>query len=170
VLICNNSEPSIKNKVNNNQLKGGAIMERFKLFEEIINRSNAKEWEDAKSEWILKDISISDYPESCLCGHYPIKELCFLRNIYTGQEVIIGNCCVKKFIAPESDRMFQAVKRVKRDESKSLNSEMIEHAFEKCWINDWEYFFYQDTFKKRNLSHRQLAKRKAINEKILERI
>lgn len=71
---------------------------------------------------------------------------------------IVGNCCVKKFIRLPSDKIFQAIKRVRKDNEKSLNAEAIEHAHKKQWINDWEKDFYIDIMRKRNLSSKQLQK------------
>lgn len=79
----------------------------------------------------------------------------------------MGNCCVKKFIGLPSDKIFKAVKRIRKDEQKPLNAEAIQHAYEKNWINEWEYSFSIDTMRKRNLSEKQLATRIKINQKML---
>ena len=80
---------------------------------------------------------------------------------------IVGNCCVNKFMGLPSEKIFQAVKRIRKDIDKSLNCEAIELAYSKDWINEWEYKFYADTLKKRLLTEKQASKRKQINEKIL---
>jgi hypothetical protein len=36
-----------------------------------LKASRATDWEVAKSEWRLVEISEVDEPETCLCGHYP---------------------------------------------------------------------------------------------------
>jgi hypothetical protein len=79
----------------------------------------------------------------------------------------VGNCCVKKFIGLPSDLIFKAVKRVRKDNQKSLNAEAVEHAFRKGWINEWEYSFSIDTMRKRVLSAKQLQTRMKVNEKML---
>lgn len=145
-------------------------MGEFKLIQEIVSLSVADTWEFAKSEWELSEIYFSDEPETCLCGHYPIIELCEIRNKENREIAIVGNCCVSKFIGLPSEKIFQAVKRVRKDSEKSLNSEAIELAYSKDWINDWEYEFYIDTFRKRRLTEKQTLKRKQINEKILANI
>jgi hypothetical protein len=46
-----------------------------------------------------------DYPDPddhCVCGHY-IEENCYIYNPDSGEILIIGNCCIKKFI-PKSGR------------------------------------------------------------------
>ncbi len=145
-------------------------MGEFKLIQEIISLSVSDTWEFAKSEWELSEIYFSDEPETCLCGHYPIIELCKIKNKENREIAIVGNCCVSKFMGLPSEKIFQAVKRVRKDSEKSLNSESIELAYSKDWINNWEYEFYIDTFRKRRLSEKQTLKRKQINEKILANI
>jgi len=142
-------------------------MSEYKLTEEILKRSQSKVWDMAKLEWKLNEIYEADEPETCLCGHFPIIEICILQNKLNAQFATVGNCCVKKFIGLPSDLIFQAVKRVRKDNQKSLNTEAIQHAYEKGWINEWEYKFTIDTMRKRNLSGKQLQTRMKVNEKML---
>jgi len=101
-------------------------MSEYKLGQEIVARSVAKVWDTAKTEWGLHEIYEADEPETCLCGHFPIIELCVLINRRNGQLATVGNCCVKKFMGLPSDLIFQAVKRVRADSGRSLNAESIE--------------------------------------------
>jgi hypothetical protein len=142
-------------------------MSQFKLTAEILKLSQAQVWDLAKQEWTLHQIYEADDPETCLCGHYPIKEICTLRNKVNGHMATVGNCCVKKFIGLPSDLIFQAVKRVRIDNQKSLNAEAIQHAFEKDWINEWERNFSINTMRKRALSSSQLQTRIKVNMKML---
>ena len=127
-------------------------------------------WDAAKLEWQLAEVYEADEPETCLCGHFPIIEICVLSNSVNGNTATVGNCCVKKFIGLPSDKIFQAVKRVRKDNEKSLNAEAIQYAFEKNWINEWEKDFYFDIMRKRNLTSRQLSKKIQINEKMSRNI
>ena len=145
-------------------------MAEFKLIKEIISLSVSDTWVIAKTEWELNEIYFADEAETCLCGKVPIFELCELKNTKNNELAVVGNCCVKKFIGLPSDKIFQAVKRVRKDGGKGLNGEAIELARSKNWINEWEYNFYVDTFRKRKLSEKQLIKRRQINEKVLFRI
>lgn len=142
-------------------------MSQFKLTEEIIRRSNSEIWDSAKLEWTLHQVYEAEEPETCLCSHFPIMEICIIRNQLNGQFATVGNCCVKKFIGLPSDRIFQAVKRVRKDNQKSLNIEAIEHAYKNNWINEWEYNFSIDTMRKRSLTNKQLQTRIRINETML---
>lgn len=142
-------------------------MSEFKLTKEIIDLSVSKVWDVAKLEWSLAQIYEADEPETCLCGHFPIIEICILQNKLNRKQATVGNCCVKKFIGLPSDKIFQAVKRIRKDNEKSLNSEAIAHAYRNAWINEWEYKFSIDTMRKRKLSINQLQTRKRVNEKML---
>ena len=142
-------------------------MSEYKLTSNIIQLSQSDKWDIAKLEWSLSEIYEADEPETCLCGHYPIIEICTLKNKLNNNLATVGNCCVKKFIGLPSDKIFQAVKRIRKDNQKSLNAEAIEHAFVKGWINEWEYKFSLDTMRKRKLSAKQVQTRKNINEKML---
>jgi hypothetical protein len=145
-------------------------MPQFLLTTEIISRSVAKTWDEAKLEWALLEVYEAEKPETCLCGHFPIIELCVLSNRRNRLQATVGNCCVKKFIGLPSDRIFLAVKRIRKDPSKSLNAEAIQHAFERRWIGEWEKNFYFDIMRKRNLSAKQAAKKNEINQLVLARI
>jgi hypothetical protein len=138
----------------------------YKLSQEIIDLSEANIWDAAKLEWKLEEIYEADEPGTCLCGHTPIIETCVLRNEKNHNTAVVGNCCVKKFIGLPSDKIFQAIKRVRKDNEKSLNAEAIEYAYSRGWINDWERNFYLDNMRKRNLTSKQLAKKIQINEKL----
>jgi hypothetical protein len=144
------------------------IVSEYRLTSEILARSVAKHWEAAKREWSLAEVYEAEEPETCLCGHFPIVELCILTNARNANTATVGNCCVKKFIGLPSDKIFTAVKRVRKDRDKSLNEEAIEHAHLRRWINEWERDFYLDVMNKRKLSERQLLKKQQINEKMLE--
>lgn len=142
-------------------------MSEYKLTQEIIQRSQSNVWDVAKLEWELYKIYEADEPETCLCGHFPIIEICILLNKINEQLATVGNCCVKKFIGLPSDRIFQAVKRIRKDNQKSLNTEALEYAYGKDWINEWEYKFSIDTMHKKNFSVKQLQTRIRVNEKML---
>lgn len=142
----------------------------YKLPERITELSVADEWEDARLEWALHDVYIlpdgSEF-ETCLCGHYPIKEVCTIRNTCNATKTKVGNCCVKKFFKFESARIFAALSRVAQDFSKAMNIETLNYARRSGWINDWEYLFSKDTMKKRKITAKQRGVRIEINKKIL---
>ena len=56
------------------------------------------------------------------------------------------------------------------DLGKALNPTAVELAFGQGWITAWEREFCLDTQRKRNLSVKQKAKRKQINELVMARL
>jgi hypothetical protein len=137
---------------------------------EVLSRSRATEWEVAKNEWSLVGISEADEPETCLCGHYPIIELCTIHNRVTLVSVDVGNVCVNRFLGFRSDIIFQSLKRIRKDITKSVGAEATVFFYERHIINAWEYKFQQNTMRKRNLTGAQMAARQKINEKVIASI
>jgi len=141
-------------------------MSEFKLIKEILDRSNSKIWDTAKQEWKVWDIYESSNG-TCLCGHYPITEHCVLLNKLNKSEVVVGNCCVNKFL--HSNKLFETVRKVKKDILNSFNADFITLCYEKGYIDDWQYNFYTDTWRKRLLTEKQMKQRVKINKQILEK-
>lgn len=144
----------------------------FKLQNEIIKLSNSTDWIDAKLEWIISDIyKIEEWqnPETCLCSHYPITEICELHNTINWNNVIVWNVCVNKFINENlgTNKLFQAISKIKNDITKSVNIETIKHFYDKCILSEWDKNFYIDIYKKRKLSKKQLDKKILINDKMI---
>lgn len=145
-------------------------MSKFKLFEAIVEKSLSSEWEYAKKEWhlayveIADDSDVADNAYQCACGKNHIKELCFIHNKTNGNELLVGNCCVKKFMDLENDAIFRAIR------SKKLNSEIIEYAFSHNIINEWEKNFLHDVWRKRTFSFKQIETKRKIEKKIFRHV
>lgn len=137
---------------------------------EILKLSRAHDWETARKEWVLVDIFEVEEPNTCLCGHTPIIEICEIANRVTGKHAEVGNRCVKRFLGFRSDLIFTAIKKIRKDSEKSLNADAITFFFERGLLNEWEYRFLQDTMRKRDLTAKQLEKRVAINLKVLRAV
>lgn len=135
----------------------------FQLIKNIIALSKAQVWAEAKEEWHTDFIEISKIANrTCLCGHYPIKELCHLKNEKNGNKVIVGNCCVRKFLGDNTNtKMFNAALKNK------INASLIKYSFEKGIINLWERDFALDTWRKKILTEKQIIKLEQIRKKIL---
>ena len=146
-----------------------ATKPKFRLMAEIIKRSVASTWHEARLEWLLQDVTYADRdaPGVCLCGHRPIRELCILRNRENGNQTIVGNCCVTKFMGLESQKVFGGLRRVSENHGKAANQEMIDLASERGCLSAWERKFLADTMRKRRLSEKQKMKRAEINATIL---
>ncbi len=137
---------------------------------EIIARSVSQTWALALPEWDLERIEYTDCAEKCLCSKYPIMELCFLRNKRNGQEAMVGNVCVDRFMGIASSIIFDGFRRISKDPEKALNESLADYARYKNLINEWEYDFSIDTMKRRWLTSKQLATRVRINEKLIQNI
>lgn len=134
---------------------------------EIIALSVSETWEDAKREWALSDVSFAEEPETCLCGHYPIKEICTIENQKNGNATDVGNCCVKKFLGLPSESIFRGLRRIAADPSSSAGEAVVNHAKNMGILTPWEVSFYANTLRKRNLSFKQTVVRERVNLKIL---
>jgi hypothetical protein len=144
-------------------------MSKYKLIREIIERSEADNWDEAKPEWELAEVYDQREPDECLCGHFPINEICILRNRKNGRLAKVGNVCVKKFLGLPSDRILKGLRRIVVDDSKALNVAATEYAYERGWIDKWERGFCLDTARKRKLTQKQLHARRRINQKVLRK-
>ncbi len=147
----------------------GEKSNEFRLFEEIIARSLGKTWNEAKLEWDLQNVYREDQPQTCLCGHTPIIEICVLRNRLNGETADVGNVCVTKFIGLGSELIFAGLRRIAGDQNKALNEAAINYAYGQGWINAWEKGFCLNTARKRKLSPKREAKRLEINRLVLAR-
>jgi len=141
-----------------------------RLREAILLLSTSKQWDSARLEWRLDHIFEVEEPEECLCGHFPIIEICVLINKRNGTTAEVGNICVKRFLGIRSDKIFSCIKRIRNNLDKAPNAETIELLFDQDLISSWERSFSLDTLRKRNLTPGQLQKRHEINEKILANI
>lgn len=149
--------------------------EKYKLIEEIIGLSVSKQWEEARKEWKLTTIKIADDEEvaegkyTCLCGHRHLKELCYIMNKRNGNEALVGNCCIKKFMRDiKSDKIFRAINAAKR--SKTISSALIDYCYEQGIINSWENGFFADVHRKRKLTDKQKHKFEMVRSKILDAV
>jgi len=140
------------------------------LKRKILALSEAQDWETARKEWALVDIIEADEPETCLCGHYPIIEICEIFNRVTKTHTEVGNVCVKRFLGFRSDLIFTAIKRIRKDVDKSLNADAIAFFRQRGVLTEWEYGFSQSTMRKRDLTFKQQQTRQRINRKVLAAI
>jgi hypothetical protein len=132
-------------------------------------------WESAKLEWELDHVEVLDVdednpPGTCPCGHFPIVEMCWIRNTANGRFTFVGNVCVKRFLGMPVDAVADGFRRILADVEKALNAAATEFCHGQGWINDWERGFCLDTCRKRKLSGRQLDKRVQVNSQVLARL
>jgi hypothetical protein len=143
---------------------------REQLESEIIDRSESGTWDEAKLEWDLERIYDDDERGRCLCGQYPIKEKCVLKNNINEKEVIVGNVCVRQFMGLPSDWIFKSLKKIKINPDASLNKETLEFMHGKGYMDDWQYDFSMDTLNQRCITERQMIQRRKIIEIFREKV
>lgn len=136
----------------------------------IVSLSLSNSFTDAKKEWVLDNVTISEESESCPCGHENIKELCYIKNIINGNITFVGNVCVNKFVGIDTGNIFSGIKRIKADVYANPNEDLIIYAYKKKILYDNEYTFLIDTKNKRKLSNKQLEWKRKINLKILDKL
>lgn len=140
----------------------------YKLKEEIINRSESDSWNLARNEWVFEYAYQSNEKETCLCGHYPILNICVIKNHKNNRQTDVGNCCISKFLGiKDGDKIFPSLKRLKGDIDKSMSQEVLDYLNTKRILDEFEYKFYTDIIKKRKLSEKQLLIKRSINHKLL---
>ena len=104
----------------------------YKLTDEIIALSDSKIWNFAKLEWDFNFAYYSEDLQTCLCGHYPIKNICVIRNKNNSNQTEVGNCCINKFLGIEDgNKIFTSIKKLKEDNSKSMSAEVIDYIYSK---------------------------------------
>lgn len=138
----------------------------------IVAMSEAHTWDDAVGEWELVHVdhrsAHTDPPETCLCTHHPIYEVCHIRNVRNGRTAIVGNVCIRRFLEHDIDRIAAGLSRIKADIEAAMNPPAIAFAYRRGYINDWERKFYLNTWNRRGrLTPDRLAKRVQVNRKVL---
>lgn len=142
---------------------------RQQLVAHIVPLSEADDFEGAKAEWNVVKFEWHEESGNCPCGHF-IKEFCFIRNIFNGNETYVGNVCVNKFMEIDTGNVFDGLKRIKFDIYANANEDLIEYANSQGFLYDKEYDFLMSTRRKRNLSEKQLEWKRKINRRILKGI
>lgn len=67
-----------------------------RLSAHILDLSVASIFEEARLEWCLEAVEVSEVFDRCPCGK-DIKEHCYLRNRFNGNRTYVGNVCIKNF-------------------------------------------------------------------------
>jgi hypothetical protein len=140
------------------------------LSDAILRHSRATDWDVARREWSLVDVYDAEEDETCLCGHFPVREICVISNNTTEESTAVGNVCVKRFLGIRSDLIFKALGRIRKNLDKSLNADALVFFNGRGLFTPREYQFLQDTMNKRKLSEAQLKWRRALNQKVLNAV
>ncbi|NGX36243.1 MAG: hypothetical protein K1000chlam1_01083 [Candidatus Anoxychlamydiales bacterium] len=154
-----------------------ASLVSWKLPQRIIDLSQADNWPAAIREWKavgIEELEDGEDNENCLCGHV-IRTLCFVENRTTSKGAIVGNHCIKKFKDDEFvggdlksvPKIFDALKRIKKDSSASANKELIEYAESQNIFSSKDSTFYNDIYRKRKLSGLQENYKQNLNQRLI---
>lgn len=133
----------------------------------VIAPSESEQFSSALREWEYVETYLVEEGGTCICGHF-ILEHCAMRNILNRNPLIVGNCCVKKFTGISKSKHFDAIRRVQKDTTKPFNPACLDEALNNGIINEDEYRFYINTWRKRNLTDQEKEWRISINERILK--
>lgn len=149
----------------------------WKLPEELVALSEGKTYPKVLEEWELsyiEDLETGEESETCLCHHYPIREVCHITNHENGNKAIVGNCCVKRFetntVFEGTHLIFEALKRIQKNPDASANEQLIKYAYKQQILSKKEYDFYMDIWRKRTLSDAQLNWKTQLNDRIVQSI
>lgn len=142
-----------------------------KLKAHILSLSAADNFDDAKAEWLLDRVCVTDEFGRCPCGK-KIKEHCYLKNDRNGNTTWVGNVCVHQFMDIDAGTLFDGLRRVRANNSARPNIMLIEYASVRGYLfGQNEYKFLTDiSGKRRKLSERQLHWLQKINRRIVQSI
>lgn len=144
----------------------GHNFERLKAH--ILQLSVASDFEQARLEWKLHAVEISEEFDQCPCGK-EIKEHCYILNSRNGNKTYVGNVCIDRFLGIDTGNLFDGLKRITLNRGANANADLIEYAWKNGYLfSDKEYSFLKSTMKKRNLSSNQISWKIKINNRILK--
>lgn len=139
----------------------------------ILPMSSAQNFNDAREEWHLVAVEISEELDECPCGQ-TIKEHCYIKNRITGYETYVGNVCVNRFIGIDTGSLFDGLRRIAQDPQANPNLAVIAYAEERGYLYERDGETTEATFLKRTVlkhkrthSVKQLAWKEKINRRIL---
>lgn len=141
-------------------------MSQNKLKNEIVQRSEAGDWETARSEWQLHDAWRSE-EFKCLCGQ-DINKVCQLANLINGRLVVVGCCCVRHFEVADLKGVFEGLRRICANQLGNPGEDLLILAREKEIISDRDFNFAKDVCRRRKLSDKQKAWKRDIHTRIID--
>lgn len=145
---------------------------RYKLPQKIIELSDSKDWDNAKREWEVESYYYTGEPQECECGHYPIYNICLIRNKVNKKTLEVGCVCGKKFLdIDDGKKILDSAKKLSDNQiNKSISKEALKYLHNNKHIKDNSYRFYLDIIRKRNLSVKQMDWKININKIFLDKI
>jgi hypothetical protein len=149
----------------------------------IIERSESNIINEAVKEWKFLTSEITEEEETCPCGHNPIKELCYIQNVFTNNLCFVGNVCINNFLKDylqnysnsynyfltkyhqviNGDLFYEDYTKLPKPDGK-----LLQDAIRNKIIYQNEEIFINSIRTKRKLSYKQEKWLISINERIYE--
>lgn len=134
----------------------------IRLIDSLLAKSRDTEWDIAKLEWELTQITVGT--GTCSCGKTPIHRICLLTNVSTAQTAILGSTCVEKYLYINCEHIFKDVEKGFGDRFVKLAT--LEFAYSRGYVTEWEFNVYQDLRSWRKLSEKQKGVRDKVNSRV----
>ncbi|NGX33632.1 MAG: hypothetical protein K1060chlam4_01703, partial [Candidatus Anoxychlamydiales bacterium] len=150
----------------------------WKLPAEIISLSRSRDWAIAVNEWQLdyiEHLGAGEESDTCLCGHYPIRELCHIINTRTHEKATIGNHCIERFnkddpahaVFGDAPKVFRSINQILNDPKATASKALLDYASKKEVLTKNQVRSYEEDKGKRNLRVSELKYRAEINNLLI---
>jgi hypothetical protein len=136
------------------------------LREHILGMSKATVYSEAVHEWRWLYSYIEE--SECPCT-IRIKENCVMVNRFTGQQTVVGNVCVHRFMGQDHSDKFRALRDLAVRPERLPSLSVVDMAYAIGVINDREVDFLRNICgkpKRYSLSDRQASWMKSLNIKM----
>ena len=94
----------------------------FEMFKKVLlEHSTSDSFNEAIKEWTITDLYSDRGMENCICGHDIVQNV-VIEHDESGEELIIGNICMKKFLAndPMHKKVIAALRKSSKEQSLAL--------------------------------------------------
>lgn len=136
------------------------------LQKKIVELSEADNFGQARNEWAVEQVYSLDPDEeleTCLCSYHPIKHICVIVNRNNGNNAIVGNSCVSRFLGATSSAILKTLARIIQNPSRSLNTQALDLLLERGVISPSDYEASLRSTRKRKLSPELRELRTRVN-------
>jgi len=136
---------------------------KYRFHSELCKNSKSTVYDLAVNVWTHTLTRLNEDWLWCICGKR-IKEQCIVRNKFNHKELIIGNVCINKFFNRNLNFYFDGLKSCINQETP--NKKFIQLAYGCNIINNYEYTFMIDMFRKKKYSDKQRHLKESIVNKL----
>lgn len=143
---------------------------RWQLIQQILARSVATTWEEAKLEWEPAG-SYRESDGTCLCTQTPITQHCVIINTKNGRSAVVGNVCINLFLEKTNRSILNCLARVGYDPEKGrLNKATLDWVMRTLpgCIASTEYGLYLFWNRKRKVPDEIKQLRLSVNLRVTE--